>query len=124
MADNLRNTLIRAWSMDMKVNHGNVVVAEVLRRNVDAPVDGRFFPFHNGAVLIDADAAIGPIARMCGRNGYLITIRDTAEFLWCPIAAHLAAGDYWTVEMVPWVEFQRQLSLPDAEIIRRAHDGH
>lgn len=125
--NNIRHSLVRAWSTDMRHNFGNVAVAEILRRNVDAPVHhtvGGWQSYPLGAVLIDADAALGPIARAIGKIAMLITIRDTTEFLWWPVAAHLAAGDYWTVELVPYAEFLRNTSVPDAEILRKAHDDN
>lgn len=122
MAENLRNTLIRVWSKDLRVNYGNVVVAEVLRRTVEGPgLYGTTVPYVNGAVLIDAEAAIGPVARGVTKAAVIVTIRDTTEFMWSPVGAHLMAGDYWTVEMVPYVELSRVSQISDAEVIRRAH---
>lgn len=129
-----RNTLVRAWSADMAVNYGNVVVAEVLRRRVTtkvpmaAALDGRAthvqvdrdFP---GAVLIDTDAAIGPIAAAFARgHTYRITIADTNEYAWVPVAAYRAVGDYWTIECVPYLEHHRAMQPTDSDIIRKAHE--
>ena len=128
-APNPRNALIRVWSGDFSTNYGNVVVAEVLRRRVEVMVPTivggipshyrRDFP---GAVLIDSDDAIGPIAQAVARSHtYRITIADTDEYAWTPVAAHRAAGDYWTIELVPMVEFMRACAIPDSEIRKQAH---
>lgn len=124
-----RHSLIRVWSGDFTTNYGNVVVAEVLRRRVDVMVPTlingtpshyrRDFP---GAVLIDSDDAIGPVANAIGRgHTYRITIADTDEYAWTPVSTNVAAGNYWTIELVPMVELMRACAVPDSEIIREAH---
>jgi hypothetical protein len=130
MPDNPRNALIRVWSGDLLTNYGNVVVAEVLRRRVETLIPGRTgagahaayrrdFP---GAVLIDAADAIGNIAVAFQRgHTYRVTIAETDEYLWTPVAANMAAGDYWAIELVPTVEYFRACAVPDSEIIREAH---
>ena len=125
MPNSLRNTLIRAYTMDMRRNHGNVVVAEVLFRRVS------FYPLTKpgqsfdvpGAVLIDSGDALTPIGRAVGAGmGFLVMIRATDELLWVPTRADMSVGDYWTVEMVPWVEYLRASSDPDEDVIRKAHE--
>lgn len=124
MPNSLRNTLIRAYTMDMRRNHGNVVVAEVLFRRVT------FYPMTKpgqqcdvpGAVLIDAADALGHLGTAVGRGiGFLVMIRATDELIWVPTRADLGIGDYWTIELVPWVEYLRASADSDEDIIRRAH---
>lgn len=124
MLNSLRNTLIRAYTMDMRRNHGNVVVAEVLFRRVT------FYPMTKpgqqcdvpGAVLIDAADALGHLGTAVGRGiGFLVMIRATDELIWVPTRADLGIGDYWTIELVPWVEYLRASADSDEDIIRRAH---
>ena len=125
MPNSLRNTLIRAYTMDMRRNHGNVVVAEVLFRRVS------FYPLTKpgqsfdvpGAVLIDSGDALTPIGRAVSAGyGFLVMIRATDELLWVPTRADMSVGDYWTVEMVPWVEYLRASGDPDEDVIRKAHE--
>jgi hypothetical protein len=114
---NLRNTLIRAYSTDLKRLHGCVVVAEINMRRVEWC--GQSLP---GAVLIDSADALGKIADAITKTvSFLIVIRTTDEVLWLPVRAELSAGDYWAIEMVPWVEVCRASLLSDDEVIRRAH---
>ncbi|ABW88466.1 hypothetical protein SEA_HAIL_71 [Mycobacterium phage Hail] len=125
MPDSLRDTLIRAYTMDMRRNYGNVVVAEVLHRRVDYHAltkPGQSFNTR-GAVMIDAAAALAPLANAVRRGiGMLVMIYATDELLWIPTRADLSVGDYWTVEMVPWVEYLRASAVSDDEVIRKAHD--
>lgn len=126
-ADSHRNALIRAYTIDMGHNYGNVVVAEVLRRRVAFHVHtkpGQQFDT-SGAVLIDATDALGPLGQVISASGtqanILMVIRATDELLWLPTKAELGITDYWTIEMVPWIEYLRAASLSDEEVIRRAH---
>ena len=124
MPNSLRNTLIRAHTMDMRRNHGNVVVAEILFRRVSFHPPGMPGAAHDvpGAVLIDAGAALAPIARAVGlRIGHLVMIRATDELLWIPVRADMSVGDYWTIDMVPWVEYLRASTDTDDNVLRRAH---
>jgi hypothetical protein len=128
MPDNLRNTLVRVYTCDMRRNVGNVVVAEINFRRVEMPTAvagtsaGRTSV--RGAVLIDNTGSLGPIADLVRRTvGFLVFIRATDELLWCPVKADMMAGDYWTVEMVPWIDYLRAASLPDENIIRKAHSA-
>ena len=124
MPDKETNVLIRAYTMDLRRNHGNVVVAEMLRRRVDFHPNPHRAETRNtpGAVLIDSSDALGAIGGAINREiGFLLLIRSTDELLWLPTRADMMAGDYWTIEVVPWLEHVRAASLPDAEIIRRAH---
>lgn len=120
MPEHLRNTLIRVFDMGLARNYGNVVVAEVLRRRVDY---GPYQQYNTpGAVLIDSTEALGPIADMVRRSDrFIVIIRSTDELLWIPTRADLSAGDYWTVEMVPWAEYLRAALKPDEQVIREAH---
>lgn len=123
MGSNLRNVLVRAYDMALRQNFGNVVVAEINFRRVEHAASPMIPSISTaGAVLIDDTAALGPIANLVRRCiGHLIFIRCTDEVLWLPIKAEMSAGDYWAIEMVPWVEYARAMSAPDDEIIRRAH---
>lgn len=125
MADNLRNTLIRVYTMDLRACHGNVVVAEVLRRRVMVRPLAKPGTQHDlaGAVLIDQSAALNPIGTNIQAGvGFLVLIRATDELIWVPTRADMMAGaDYWTIEMVPWVEYARASMEPDDEILRKAH---
>lgn len=114
---NLRNTLIRAYTMDLSRLHGCVVVAEINMRRIEYRTQS--IP---GAVLIDSGEALGKIADACrAAVGFLIIIRATDELIWTPVRAELSAGDYWAIELVPWVEHCRLNLISDDEIIRRAH---
>lgn len=122
MPDSLRNTLVRAYSMDMRRNHGNVVVAEVLFRRVDWNLHNLGARNDPGAVLIDSSDALGPIATAIRQGiGFLVLIRATDQLLWLPTRADMTAGDYWTIELVPWIDYLRAAAKPDADIIRNAH---
>lgn len=130
MADNLKNALIRVWSKDLGRNYGNVVIAEVLRRRVDAPVPvrgtrvvyRRDFP---GAVLIDAGEALQPIADAFRRNhDFLITIAQTDELIWTPTNVSKSIADYWTIELIPYVDHLRTCLQSDTEILKAAHDDN
>lgn len=119
MVSNLRNTLIRAYTMDLRRLHGCVVVAEINMRRVEHR--GQSMP---GAVLIDSADALGTIADAVRKTlGFLIVIRSTDELLWIPIRSELSAGDYYTIELVPWVEHCRLNLISDDEVIRRAHSN-
>lgn len=123
MPDSLRNTLIRAYSMDMRRNHGNVVVAEILFRRVDWTLHNLGPRNDRGAVLIDSSDALGPIADAIRRGtGFLILIRATDELLWVPTRADMTAGDYWTIELVPWIDYLRAAAPTDDAVIRMAHE--
>jgi hypothetical protein len=120
---NLRNVLVRAYSMDMRRNHGNVVVSEALFRRVDWDLHNLGPRNNPGAVLIDSTDALGPVATAIRKGtGFLILIRATDELLWLPTRADMSAGDYWTVECIPWVEYLRAAAVPDDDIIRAAHN--
>lgn len=124
MPDNLRNVLVRVYDMSMRRNHGNVVVAEINFRRVEQRSATPMLPQLScrGAVLIDSSGALGPIANLVRQCiGFLVYVRSTDELLWLPLRAEMSVGDYWTIEMVPWIEYLRACSLPDDEIIRRAH---
>lgn len=127
MPDMVRDALIRVWSQDMRQNYGNVVVAEVLRRPVDATVllagDARHNQsFPNGAVLIDNNESLGTLATMIrARHHILVTIRSTPEFVWFPTAGYRSITDYWTIELAPWVDYLRAGSKSDDTIIREAN---
>lgn len=123
MPDNLKNALIRVYDMSMKRNHGNVVVSEVLFRRVEFPGSAMFPSISTpGAVLIDSAESLGPIADLVRRNiGFLVFIRSTDALLWVSVRADMMAGDYWTIELVPWIEYLRAASLPDDQVIREAH---
>lgn len=123
MPDNLKNALIRVYDMSMRHNHGNVVVSEILFRRVEFPGAPEFPSISTpGAVLIDSAGSLGPIADLVRRNiGFLVFIRSTDAVLWVSVRADMLAGDYWTIELVPWIEYLRAASSPDDEIIRRAH---
>lgn len=123
MADSLRDTLIRVYSMDMRHNHGNVSVAEILHRRVTyTPLGTTGVHDTRGAVLIDGPASLGPIGQAIGSGyGMLVMIRATDELLWVPTRAEMNIAEYWTIEMVPWVEYLRAASITDEEVIRRAH---
>lgn len=120
----LRTPLIRAYTMDMRRNHGNVVVAEINFRRVT------FYPATKpgsavnvpGAVLIDDGDAIAPLAGAVARGiGFLVMVYATDELLWVPTRAEQDITEYWTIEMVPWVDYLRANALDDDEIIRKAH---
>lgn len=125
--NSLRNALIRVYSTDLRKNLGNVVVAEVLFRRVNfrsgmAP-DGRGQTIDvPGAVLIDADTALGKLSTIV-RTGTHITvvIKQTDELLWLPVTADLNQTGYWAIEMVPLVDYARAALKPDEDIIREAH---
>ncbi|WP_431231509.1 hypothetical protein ACQ856_18275 [Mycolicibacterium psychrotolerans] len=122
-AASLRDALIRAYTIDMARCHGCVAVAEILFRRVTFTITGQPGN-HNtpGAVLIDSGDALGPIANGVTRgNRFLVMVAETDELLWLPTRADLGVGDYWTIEMVPWVEYLRNAVDPDHEIIRKAH---
>lgn len=123
-AQPLRNPLIRAYTMDMRRNHGNVVVSEINFRRVT------FFPAAKpggsvnvpGAVLIDASEALSPLGGAVRQGiGFLVMVYATDELLWVPTRAEQDITEYWTIEMVPWVDYLRANALDDSEIIRKAH---
>lgn len=121
MPDNLKNALIRVYTMDMRRNHGNVVVAEILFRRVDVKIHG-YTANVAGAVLIDAGDALQPIADMVQRAvGFLVFIRSTDALVWVVTRADMGVTGYWTVEMIPWIDHLRAISRPDDDIIREAH---
>jgi hypothetical protein len=124
MIQPMRNTLIRAYTMDMRRNHGNVVVAEINFRRVSYNVltkPGQQFNT-SGAVLIDAGEALAPIGGAIQRNvGLLVMVYQTDEVLWIPTRADLGVSEYWTIEMVPWVDYLRDAAVDDDELIRLAH---
>lgn len=120
----LKNPLIRAYSMDMRRNHGNVVVSEINFRRIT------FYPLTKpgssanvpGAVLIDDGAALAPLGGAVMRDiAFLVMVYTTDELLWVPVRAEQDITEYWTIEMVPWVEYLRASAVADEEIIRRAH---
>lgn len=120
----MKNTLIRAYTADMRRNHGNVVVAEINFRRVT------FYPLTTpggsfnvpGAVLIDASDALAPLAGAVNRGiGFLVMVYATDELLWIPTKAEQDITEYWTIEMVPWVDYLRASAEDDDEIVRKAH---
>ena len=124
MAGELRNILVRVYTMDMRRNYGNVVVANVTQRRVSfQPLARPGMSFDvPGAVLIDSKECIGPLANAVANGiGCLVMIRATDELLWVPTKAELDMTEYWRIEMVPWVEYLRASSESDEDIIRKAH---
>jgi hypothetical protein len=125
----LKNTLIRVWSKDLGRNYGNVVVAEVNLRRVNTLVPAvgaahyrRDFP---GAVLIDDQAALEPVATAIRRNhSFVITIAATDVFMWTAVRADQDITGYYTVECVPYVELARACAVPDDLILKAAHDDN
>lgn len=124
MSEPLKNTLIRAYTMDMRRNHGNVVAAEINFRRVT------FYPATKpgassnvrGAVLIDDGDAIAPLAGAVRRGiGFLVMVFNTEELLWIPTRAEQDITEYWTIEMVPWIDYLRASADDDEEIRRKAH---
>lgn len=124
MTHPLRNTLIRAYTMDMRRNHGNVVVAEINFRRVT------FYPATkpggsqnvSGAVLIDDGDALSSLGAAVARGiGFLVFILNTDELLWLPTRADQDVTGYWTIEMVPWIDYLRASADDDDEIRRKAH---
>lgn len=122
MARDIRNALVRVFSMDLTRNHGNVVVAEILFRRVSFTAGSNGETDAAGAVLIDNDGSLGPISTgiRAGIN-LCIAIRKTDELLWVPIRADLSPTAYWTVELVPLIEYARSALKSDEAIIASAH---
>lgn len=124
MGAELRDTLIRAYTMDMRRNHGNVVVANITRRRVDfQPLakPGQTFDVQ-GAVLIDGPESLGPIAAAVRQGiGFLVMIRATDELLWVPVLAEQDITGYWRIELVPWIDYLRASASTDEQIIREAN---
>lgn len=120
--NSLRNALIRVYTSDLRKNLGNVVVAEVLFRRVNFRTGRGQAIDVPGAVLIDADAALGQLSTIV-RTGTHVTvvIKQTDELLWLPVEAELNPTGYWSIEMVPLVDYARAALRPDEDIIQEAH---
>lgn len=120
-APSLRNALIRVYSTDLRHNYGNVVIAEVLFRRVTCLAVGGGIDVPGG-VLLDDDAALGNLSTIVRTGAHVtVIIKQTDELLWLPVQAELNQTGYWSIEMVPLVDYARAALRSDDDIIREAH---